>query len=138
MRLRNNCQFLLAPLPSSLPNRSYAHLILPHLVYLADEPSLASLSNLLHSPLPDLLQPSLPACMVLILTGYAQQSSEDSEEGGRERRARATTSHNLLTQHLTEEVCIGEEELGGGGRKRRGKEGGGEEKGEVDLYRHWT
>lgn len=61
-------------------------------------------SNILHLPLPQLLKECVPACMVLILTNYAQQG--DSEEESQERRQQAAASHDLLNEHLTQEVKL--------------------------------
>ena len=68
--------------------------------------------DVLATPLPDLLRESVPACMVLILTSYSEQSGESEGGGGEggeggvseEAKKMATDSHNLLTKILSEEV----------------------------------
>lgn len=76
-----------------------------------DETTLNTLaSNVLATPLSDLLKESLPACMVLILTTYSEQSTDrggEMEEPlsvGEEDKKIASESHNLLTRILSEEV----------------------------------
>ena len=81
---------------------------------ICDERSLSALAgDVLATPLPDLLRESVPACMVLILTSYSEQSGEREEGGGggeeeggvsEEAKKTATDSHNLLTKVLSEEV----------------------------------
>ena len=74
-----------------------------------DETTLESLSSdVLDVSLHDLLKESLPACMVLILTSYTEQSRGGGEEGGASERERqlASRSHDLLTKILSEEVIF--------------------------------
>lgn len=86
--------------------------MVPLFVATCDEMTLNALaSNVLATPLHDLLQESLPACMVIIVGTYSQQSRAggegESEEPARlseEEKKAATNSHNFLTSVLTEEV----------------------------------
>lgn len=87
--------------------------MVPLLVARCDEETLDTLANdVLATPLPELLRESLPACMVLILAAYTEQSKgggEREEEGGSasdEEKQQASNSHDLLTKILTEEVNV--------------------------------
>lgn len=79
---------------------------------MCDEMTLNALANdVLATPLHDLLRESLPACMVIIVGTYSQQSRARGEEEGEEptrpseeEKKAATNSHNFLTSVLTEEV----------------------------------
>ena len=91
----------------SLSLSAYRHQVVPLLVSQCDEATLDSLSSdILATSLHDLLKESLPACMVLILTSYTEQSRGEGEEGGASEKEKqlASNSHNLLTKILSEEV----------------------------------
>ena len=69
------------------------------------------LAELVGEPLVDLVMPSLPACMVLILTGYAQTNGEEEDmvtDSSQERAAQASASHDLLLSLLGKEVGASE------------------------------
>ena len=78
--------------------RAYAGQLVPHLVFASDEATLTSISELLGSPLPALLESTLPSSMVLILTCWAQEGEGD------QGRVQATAGHNLLCKYMSKEV----------------------------------
>ena len=95
----------------SLPSlfSAYKFHVVPLLVSQCDEATLESLSaDVLSTSLHDLLKESLPACMVLILTSYTEQSRGGGDGGGASEKDKqmASDSHNLLTKLLSEEVTF--------------------------------
>lgn len=80
--------------------RTYAGQLVPQLVFDTDEASLTALAEMFDKPLSDLLKASVPSCMVLILTCWAQEEGS----GGSDIRQRATASHQFLCTRLSEEV----------------------------------
>lgn len=84
---------------------------MPQLVFNTDEATLNTMSELLGCPVDALLEASLPSCMVLILTCWAQGEGEGQGQGregegqsAEEIRQQATAGHELLCKHMSEDV----------------------------------
>ncbi len=84
--------------------RAYSGRLVPQLVFSCDESTLNAVCQSLECSMSSMLKASLPSCMVLILTCWAQEQEEGREEKGDGLRVQAANSHELLCKHMSEEV----------------------------------